>query len=169
MGMAFGLYFATSFPSYARAIPATCLCYARILPTSFPPSTDVIPAKAGIQTVAVKPAARNQVQIAVSGSPLPLWEKARMRVSPRASAALRAGRPRSQGRCKLPLWEMARVKAMALRRARGFARGRPDLLRFSSGNKCFLFQNCYATINFSQDISAHQRRSKHAFNHRVDG
>ena len=58
----------------------------------------VIPAKAGIQRVSDKPATRNQVQIATSGSLLPLWEKARMRVSPRVSAALRAGRPRSQGR-----------------------------------------------------------------------
>ena len=33
----------------------------------------VIPAKAGIQTVSAKPATRNQVQIAVIGSPLPLW------------------------------------------------------------------------------------------------
>ena len=33
----------------------------------------VIPAKAGIQTVSAKLATRNQVQIAVSGSPLPLW------------------------------------------------------------------------------------------------
>ena len=41
-------------------------------------------------------ATRNQVQTVASGSLLPLWEKARMRVSPRASAALRAGRPRSQ-------------------------------------------------------------------------
>ena len=45
-----------------------------------------------------KSAIRNQVQIAVSGSLLPSWEKARMRVSPRASAALWAGRPRSQRR-----------------------------------------------------------------------
>ena len=33
----------------------------------------VIPAKAGIQTVAIKPAIRNQVQIEAGGSPLPLW------------------------------------------------------------------------------------------------
>ena len=49
----------------------------------------VIPAKAGIQTIATKLATRNQVQIPTSGSLLPLWEKARMRVT-RASAALRA-------------------------------------------------------------------------------
>jgi len=42
-----------------------------------------------------KSAIRNQVRIVASGSLLPSWEKARMRVSPRASAALRAGRPRS--------------------------------------------------------------------------
>ena len=61
-----------------------------------PPFSPVIPAKAGIQTLATKPVARNQVQIPTSGSLLPLWERARMRVSPRASAALRARRPRSQ-------------------------------------------------------------------------
>ena len=49
----------------------------------------VIPAKAGIQTIATKLATRNQVQIPTSGSLLPLWEKVRMRVT-RASAALRA-------------------------------------------------------------------------------
>ena len=43
-----------------------------------------------------KPATRNQAQIATSGSPLPLRERARVRVT-RASAAVRAGRPRSQG------------------------------------------------------------------------
>ena len=39
----------------------------------------VIPAKAGIQTVAAKIAIRNQVQITAIGSLLPSWEKARMR------------------------------------------------------------------------------------------
>ena len=80
-------------------------CYSRFYP--------VIPAKAGIQTIAAKFATRNQVQIAASGSLLPLWEKARMRVSPRASAALRAGRPRSQVHKPTPaspLWERARVR-----------------------------------------------------------
>ena len=48
-------------------------------------------------------ATRNQVQIAASGSLLPLWEKARMRVSPRASAALRAGRPRSHAAKPTPI------------------------------------------------------------------
>ena len=52
-------------------------------------SPSVIPAKAGIQKVAIKPDIRNQVRIEASGSLLPLWEKARMRVT-RASAALRA-------------------------------------------------------------------------------
>ena len=47
----------------------------------------VIPAKAGIQTFAAKFAIRNQVQIAVIGSPLPLWERARARVR-RAQARL---------------------------------------------------------------------------------
>ena len=47
----------------------------------------VIPAKAGIQTIEAKTAARNQVQIATSGSLLPLWEKVRMRVR-RAQARL---------------------------------------------------------------------------------
>jgi len=55
----------------------------------------VIPAKAGIQMLATKLITRNQVQIAVSGSPLPLWERARVRVS-RVSAAPPASRPRSQ-------------------------------------------------------------------------
>ena len=58
----------------------------------------VIPAKAGIQMIAAKLATRNQAQTTASGSLLPLWEKARMRVSPRLRAALRARRPRSQGR-----------------------------------------------------------------------
>ena len=60
------------------------------------PSHPVIPAKAGIQTLAAKPVARNQVQIPTSGSLLPSWERARVRAPPRPSAALRAGRPRSQ-------------------------------------------------------------------------
>ena len=55
-----------------------------------------IPAKAGIQRVAAEPAIRNQARIEAGGSPLPSWERARVRVSPRASAALRAGRPRSR-------------------------------------------------------------------------
>ena len=55
-----------------------------------------IPEKAGIQKAAIKPATRNQARISAGGSPLPLWEKARMRAPTRASAALRAGRPRSQ-------------------------------------------------------------------------
>ena len=57
----------------------------------------VIPAKAGIQSISAKLAIRNQAPIAANGSLLPLREKARMRVPARASAALRAGRPRSQG------------------------------------------------------------------------
>ena len=60
--------------------------------------TPVIPAKAGIQRVSDKFATGNQVKIAVSGSPLPLRERARVRVS-RAQARL-CGRdaraPRSQ-------------------------------------------------------------------------
>ena len=78
----------------------------------------VIPAKAGIRTFAAKPATRNQVQIAVSGSLLPLWEKARMRVSARASAALRAGRPRSQGRKPAPV-SLYRKRARAQTRLCG--------------------------------------------------
>ena len=73
----------------------------------------VIPAKAGIQRIATKLVTRNQVGIASDKSPLPLWERARVRVTPRASAALRAGRPRSQGRKPTPaspLWERARVR-----------------------------------------------------------
>ena len=68
----------------------------RAQPTLISALYPVIPAKAGIQTLAVRSAIRNQVQIPTSGSLLPSWEKARMRVSPRASAALRARRPRSQ-------------------------------------------------------------------------
>ena len=53
----------------------------------------VIPAEAGIQRVSDKFATGNQVQTAASGSPLPLWERARAR---RAQARLmRARRPRS--------------------------------------------------------------------------
>ena len=64
---------------------------------------------------------------AVNGSLLPSWEKARMRVSSRASAALRAGRPRSQAAKPTPvslLWEKVRMRA---RRAcaRLCGRGRP--------------------------------------------
>ena len=66
------------------------------------PRKPVIPAKAGIQRATAKLAIRNQARIAAGGSLLPLREKARMRVSPRASAALRAGRPRSQGREHCP-------------------------------------------------------------------
>ena len=71
-------------------------------PSPFPAFSPVIPAKAGIQRVAIKPAIRNQAQITASVSLLPLWEKVRMRVSPRASAALRAGRPRSSSRPRPP-------------------------------------------------------------------
>ena len=53
----------------------------------------VIPAKAGIQRVSDKFATGNQVQIAVSGSLLPLWEKARMRVSRASSPRRRQARP----------------------------------------------------------------------------
>ena len=79
--------------------------YCAVIPVFHPVIPDfhpVIPAKSGIQRVAIKPGTRNQVQISASGSLLPSWEKARMRVSPRASAALRAGRPRSQ-RVQLPV------------------------------------------------------------------
>ena len=77
-------------------------------------SPPVIPAKAGIQTIATKPAIRNQVQTAVSGSLLPSWEKARMRVPPRASAALRAGTPALPEREPIPAspsCEKARMRA----------------------------------------------------------
>ena len=86
-------------------------CYSRFLPP-------VIPAKAGIQTSATKLITRNQVQTAASGSLLPSWEKARMRVSPRASAALRAGRPRSQAAKPTPVspsWERARARRASAR------------------------------------------------------
>ena len=58
----------------------------------------VIPAKAGIQRVEAKLAIQSQARIPAGGSPLPLRERARVRVSPRFRAALRAGRPRSQAR-----------------------------------------------------------------------
>ena len=50
------------------AAPISCPVVPALCPP-FPRSA-VIPAKAGIQTVADKPAARNQVQITASGSPL---------------------------------------------------------------------------------------------------
>ena len=56
-----------------------------------PLSNPVIPAKAEIRTASAKSAARNHAQIARDKSLPPLWGKARMGVSPRASAALRAG------------------------------------------------------------------------------
>ena len=65
----------------------------------------VIPAKAGIQMITDKPAARNQVQIAVSGSLLPLWEKARMRVR-RAQARLAGETLTLTAIPKLPLWRI---------------------------------------------------------------
>ena len=52
----------------------------------------VVAEKLGWRT---KPAILNQVQIAASESPLPLWQRARVRVT-RLRAALRAGRPRSR-------------------------------------------------------------------------
>jgi len=67
---------------------------AAVVPDLYP----VIPAKAGIQMGAAKFATRNQVQITASGSLLPLWEKARMRVRRAQARLVRAGRPRSQGR-----------------------------------------------------------------------
>ena len=60
-----------------------------------PPSTPSFPRKRESTRSQSSPPSRNQAQIATSGSLLPSWEKARMRVSPRASAALRARRPRS--------------------------------------------------------------------------
>ena len=72
--------------------------HSRSLPRSFPLSTPVIPAKAGIQTASAKPAARNHVQIASDKSLPPLWGKARMGVSPRARAATGGGsNPPAQG------------------------------------------------------------------------
>ena len=58
----------------------------------------VIPAKAGIHRSANSLAARNQARIASDKSPLPIWETG----APRASAALRARRPRSQRKPSLP-------------------------------------------------------------------
>ena len=62
----------------------------------------VIPAKAGIQTTATKFAIRNQVQIAVSGSLRPLWEKARMRAL-RAQARLCGRDARAPRTTNLPM------------------------------------------------------------------
>jgi len=101
-------------------------CYCRFYPIipdlypAIPARFPVIPAKAGIQRVAAKSAIRNQVQIAVSGSPLPLWERARVRVT-RASA-LRARRPRSQiakpAPCKPPaIPAKAGIQTVAIRLA----------------------------------------------------
>ena len=50
-------------------------------------SHPVIPSKAGIQTVAAKLVSRNQLQTPANGSPLPLWERARVRAR-RAQARL---------------------------------------------------------------------------------
>ena len=71
---------------------------------AIPDFSAVIPAKAGIQMIAAKFAIRNQAPRPASGSPLPLWERARVRVT-RASAVLRAGRPRSQARPLLAIYE----------------------------------------------------------------
>ena len=63
----------------ARVVPGRSLvipAFSPVIPAFYP----VIPAKAGIQRVAVSPATRNQVQIPTSGSPLPLRERARVRV-----------------------------------------------------------------------------------------
>ena len=85
-------------------LPPPRLPAIAILPRPFPrPSPTVIPAKAGIHRLANSLAVRNQAPSADSGSLLPSWEKARMRVSPRPSAALRARRPRSQCRQIYPL------------------------------------------------------------------
>ena len=54
---------------------------------------------------------------AVNGSLLPSWEKARMRVSSRASAALRAGRPRSQATKPTPVSPSSEKVRMRVRRA----------------------------------------------------
>ena len=48
-------------------------------PPVIPAFSPVIPAKAGIQTVAAKPAIRNQARIEAGGSHLPLRERAKVR------------------------------------------------------------------------------------------
>ena len=50
----------------SRLVSVACPCKQA-------PSSPVIPAKVGIQTISAKPAIRNQVQIPISGSLLPLW------------------------------------------------------------------------------------------------
>ena len=70
---------ASSFPPLSPVIPALSPVIPALSPVIpalspvIPALSPVIPAKAGIQTVAAKPAIRNQVQTAASGSPLPLW------------------------------------------------------------------------------------------------
>ena len=63
----------------------------------------VIPAKAGIQRAAVSPAIRNQARIPTSGSPLPSWERARVRV--RRALARLCGRD-----ARVPLIHCARAR-----------------------------------------------------------
>ena len=98
----------SSFPRYPRHSPFSSR--PRVAP-DIPASPPVIPAKAGIQTAAAKPAARNQASPEASGSLLPLREKARMRVS-RAPSPRRLRpslppetkrRPKAVGSL-LPLW-----------------------------------------------------------------
>ena len=61
-----------------------------------------------------KSAIRNQVQIAVSGSLLPLREKARMRVRRAQARLCGRGRPRSRRKPTpiSPSWEKARMRAL---------------------------------------------------------
>ena len=52
--------FYPAVPDFYPAVPDLYPAVPAPYPLSFPPSTPVIPAKAGIQTIADKPATRNQ-------------------------------------------------------------------------------------------------------------
>ena len=90
-------------------------------PFSLQPHYPVIPAKAGIQMVVASQAIRNQVQISASGSPLPLWERARVRVSRALARVLTPANLPLQALHRRGLW---RGRAA---RKRGSAGGTPAL------------------------------------------
>ena len=73
-------------------------CYSRYF---YP----VIPAKAGIHKPPTNPAAQNQVRIEASGSLLPSWEKARMRVSRASSPRPSTANPAAQNQAPLAAGE----------------------------------------------------------------
>ena len=97
-----------------------CVLAKRVSSTpSFPPPLrhsrrlSVIPAKAGIQTIAARLVTRNQVQTAASGSPLPLYPVIPAKAGIHKSAnnlAIRNQASNAAGGSPLPLWERARVR-----------------------------------------------------------